>query len=116
MALFDTRGSAAAMADLLDRERQAILAGRFDALKRLLPEKERLVRRLERTPADPHAAEALLQKAAHNGRLLEAVRVGLKDAGARIAALRGPRADLQTYDAAGRKSVLGAPSGTVKRR
>ena len=48
MALFDLKDTAGAMHDVLDRERAAILSGRFDTLERLVPEKERLADRLAR--------------------------------------------------------------------
>ncbi len=108
MGLFDLRDTADSMADLLDRERGAILSGRFDLLERLAPEKERLAAKLNRNRMDPATVSRLRQKAEHNGRLLDAMRVGLKDAGARLNALRQAPEALHTYDASGRRTVIGS--------
>ena len=110
MALFDFRDTADALADLLDREREAILKGRFDLLERLIPEKERLTARLTPDAVGDKAVRGLKQKADHNARLLDAMRVGLRDAGARIAAIRKAPEDLHTYDATGRRTILGQKS------
>lgn len=115
MALFDLKDTAGAMHDVLDRERAAILSGRFDTLERLVPEKERLADRLARKGADHPELDRLRARAERNARLLEAMRNGLNDARAQLNALRGTTQDLQTYDATGRKTNLGAPRPTDRR-
>ncbi|MDF0601939.1 flagellar biosynthesis protein FlgN [Psychromarinibacter sp. C21-152] len=116
MALFEFRDAAGALHDLLDREREAILAGRFDVLERLAPEKERLGTRLARGASGGGELECLRRKAERNGRLLAAAQSGLTDAQARLEALRRPDT-LHTYDASGCKKVLdGAARPTNRRR
>lgn len=107
MALFDFRDSTNAMHDLLERERRAILEGRFDILERLTAEKERLVQRIShKMPSGPELRR-LREMSERNSRLLAAMRDGLRDAQARIDVLRRKPQTLHTYDASGRKTTLG---------
>lgn len=116
MAFFDPRGLADSVHDLLDRERAAILAGRFDVLERLTAEKERLIARLVGTGKLGGELERLRTLAERNARLLEAMRVGLKDATDRLEEMRRKPGSLHTYDASGRRTVLNPGQGQGKLR
>ena len=48
MGLFDGSGALGALNDLLDREKALILQGDIPGVQRLLPEKERLLTRVQR--------------------------------------------------------------------
>lgn len=48
MGLFDGSGTLAALATLLDREKALILKGDIEGVRRLAPEKERLLSRIGR--------------------------------------------------------------------
>ena len=65
MALFDLTTAGDALNDLFDRERKAILGGRFDVLERLAHEKERLFDAVQRKPGAPD------QLARLRGKLIE---------------------------------------------
>jgi flagellar biosynthesis/type III secretory pathway chaperone len=112
MGLFSLDSASDALEDLLDKERAAVLAARFDVLDRLTAEKERLIGLVARGDADPDALQRLRIASERNGRLLAAMRAGVQAAQKRITALRVPNAPLQTYDASGRvQAMTGAPRG-----
>jgi len=106
MGLFKPRDAVDPLEDLLDRERAVILAGQFDKLERLVAEKERLTQRLEAEGLSKRVITHLQSKAKRNGRLLQAMEAGLKEASLRISKLRDLPDELQTYDASGKKSPL----------
>jgi len=94
------------MEDLLDRERIVILSGQFDKLQKLVGEKERLAQRLDAEGLSKRVIAHLQSKAKRNGRLLQAMEAGLREASLRISTLRDLPDELQTYDAKGRKMPL----------
>lgn len=106
MARFDFRDAVDAMEDLLDRERSAILSGNFKSLEKLMAEKERLFSRVVNGAREQPTLDHLRRKAERNGRLLEAMRAGLKDASERLATMREGPAALHTYDAMGKRTPL----------
>ena len=116
MRLFDRRDNASDLAKLLDRERKAILRGDFDALRRLAPEKERLVMSAARDRPDGNRLLNLKQQAARNHVLLEAAARGIRSVAQRLGELRAPSLDLETYDSAGHRSTGVPQSGSVERR
>ncbi len=106
MPFFKLRDTVDALETLLDKERRAILAGRFDQLERLTTEKERLQIRLQTETLSKRVMTNLKVKAQRNGRLLEAMQAGLKTASARLTALRALPNELHTYDAGGARVLL----------
>ena len=106
MGLFDQAVASDALEDLLDREREAVLQGRFDVLDRLAVEKERLVRAVSKNSTGPEALIRLKTASDRNGRLLEAMRAGVDAAQKRVRAMRNQKVSLQTYDAAGRVQAI----------
>lgn len=108
-----------AMADLLDREAEALRSGAFDRIPRLVAEKERLAERLAAVPVasrpDGPGAERLREAAARNATLLQAAMEGLRSGIERVGALAAEPQGLQTYDGTGRRSAL-APRKPVSER
>ena len=114
MGLFDIKTATENLEDLLDRERVAVLNGRFDLLEQLSVEKEMLIRTVVRDGAVTEALGRLRVDTKRNSDLLEAMSAGIVAAQVKIKALKHPRSALQTYDAAGRKQAIHAhqkPSG-----
>jgi flagellar biosynthesis/type III secretory pathway chaperone len=106
MGLFDQVVASDALEDLLDRERKAVLGGRFDVLERLAAEKERLVQTVSRNGTGPNALMRLKSASERNSRLLDAMRAGVAAAQRRVSAMKNQKVSLQTYDAAGRVQAI----------
>lgn len=116
MGLFEIVPAADALADLFERERRAILAGRFDLLDRLGNEKERLFRAVERQRVGRSRLETLRRHARRNQDLLAAMERGVRAAVNRIATLNDGPVRLNTYGADGQRQVLGDPESALCRR
>ena len=101
MGLLDFGNATDAMRDLLDRERKAILDGRFDILERMSSEKERLVTLMLRGSTDLGILAELREKSERNGELLTAMRDGIRAAQDRVRKLQKGAEPLQTYDSTG---------------
>ncbi len=114
MGLFDTQSAAEALEDLLEKERAAILEGRFDKLERLAAEKERLVKSVAESGG--RGLVGLRNRAERNRALLMAMSAGVKSAIQRIEGLRGAGKPLQTYDAAGQRTAMAGSRQTLGRR
>lgn len=108
----------AALGALLDRERAALLAGRFDSMAPLLEEKTALCAALdERGIPEREDLERLKQKAARNHALLDGALRGLRQAAGRVATLRQLRHGCDTYDKTGhRQRIGGDPARQVEKR
>lgn len=105
--------------DLLDREREAILAGPIAALEVLVQKRETLVQAILADAAPPSEAflTALKAKAERNSRLLLAAMAGLRTARDQIAEASAARSRLRTYTAAGAaRDVLAPPKTRDTRR
>jgi len=116
MGLFDQVEASDALADLLERERTAVLGGRFDVLERLMAEKERLVHVVSRDGAAPNALLQLKSASERNAGLLQAMRAGVVAAQKRIGAMRKQSEPLQTYDATGRVQAINTTPGKLGHR
>lgn len=114
MGLFELPGDA--LEDLLDRERGAILAGRFDVLERLMSEKERLFAAVLRRPENTIQLARLKDMVQRNGTLLSAMENGVRAAARRIKGLGRPGPDLKTYDASGGRQVITDTRHALQRR
>ena len=80
MALFERRSPAKALADYLDKERQAVLNGNYNALEGMFAEKQRL---LEAVAKDFRAARLLpilRAKSERNNSLLQVAAQGIRHA------------------------------------
>ena len=101
MGLLDFGNTTDALRDLLDKERAAILAGRFDLLERLANEKERLVKLVAQIQTDENLLADLQEKTKRNGDLLSAMRDGIRAAQDHVRKLQRGAEPLQTYDSTG---------------
>ncbi|MCZ7674955.1 MAG: flagellar protein FlgN [Roseovarius sp.] len=108
----------AALDDLLERERKALLAGRFDGLARLLEEKTALIDRLNTLGADAlPALGGLRDKAVRNQALFDGALSGIRRASGHVASLRQVRRSFETYDETGRRRRIGGdPPGRMEKR
>jgi flagellar biosynthesis/type III secretory pathway chaperone len=109
MARTDTYG---ALADLLEAEREKLLAGDLLGLERLVDRKQSLLTRLSRTEPDPVALSGLRRDLDRNARLLAAAGQGIRDAIDRVRQLAEP-APLFTYDGTGRRREIEATAPSV---
>ncbi|MFV0512262.1 MAG: flagellar biosynthesis protein FlgN [Jhaorihella sp.] len=97
----------ATLDDLLDRERQALVAGELDELADLMAEKEALIGEIG--VPDPRAQAGLNRlrdKVHRNHALLNSALEGIRAVAGRLADLRQVRRGLETYDRSGRKTVF----------
>lgn len=116
MGWTDGRAIRDALEDLLERERALILAGDFDGLTRLAPEKEAGFAGLLKKPGDSAALDRIRRAARRNQSLLGEAARGLRAAQARLVAQERPGAALRTYGRDGVPSDLTAqPSGLIRR-
>ena len=116
MTFFNNPSLFDAVDDLLDRERQAVLAGNLDGLTRLIPEKTRLMERMARTRQPLGKTDELKAKALRNQRLLEAVAKGIKSVSAHVTGLQTSKAPLRTYDATGSSREMLQRRSTLEKR
>ncbi len=95
---------------LLEKEREALLAGDLEQIGRLMELKEQLIDKINSLDAEAKAAldrSALSQmqdKMTRNQALLQGAMEGIRAVADRIAGLRRVREGLETYDQAGRKT------------
>jgi len=106
MGLFNLKDASESLDDLLDRERLAVLNGRFDVLERMTAEKERLLRGFVQDGSSAEGLSRLRHKSERNSQLLEAMRAGVIAAQERLQAMQKKKDPLQTYDSSGRKSAI----------
>lgn len=105
------------VSDLLDEERQALLAGNMDKIEELLPKKLDLAERL--STADELEKQGLAELKPHalrNQELLNEALKGIKSVADRLAEMRRVRAQLDTYDANGRKQTFHTMQRSVEKR
>lgn len=116
MGLFDRRSNCEKLADLLDRERAAVLAGDYAALRRLMADKERLVALAVRDRPAAIDLARLKQKTARNHVLLNAAMDGIRQVSQVLAGSKPARAELSTYDKTGLLQTSQEKSATIERR
>lgn len=116
MHLFKSRDVAEALANLLERERSAVLKADFEALRDIGVEKSRLIAAVEKQVADPEKLLMLRQKLQHNQHLLEAAGKGIRAAADLLDAHSRHRDPLQTYDQSGQRQKSKTGPATFERR
>lgn len=116
MGLFNLKDAHESLEDLLDRERLAVLDGRFDVLERMTAEKERLLRGFGRDSGSADGLSRLRLKSERNSQLLDAMRAGVIAAQDRLQAMQQKKDPLQTYDSSGRKSAIRGATHTPGHR
>lgn len=107
MGLFDGSGTLAALDTLLDREKALILKGDIEGVRRLAPEKERLLSRIGRNRFKRDRLENLRKKADRNNELLAASARGFKAVQEKLIALRAAGGQHSTYDREGHRARMG---------
>jgi hypothetical protein len=104
-----------ALEDLLDRERNALMAGDIEGLSRMFDEKERLLKALDGTPEND--LQAIKAKADRNQELLNSALDGIRTVSRRLETLREVRETLNTYDQGGkRRAIQGLSRSRIERR
>ena len=104
---------AQALEDLLDRTRDALVAGDLAALAALAPRVEALTDSLAKL--DARDAQRLHRKASRNALLLQAAARGVRAAQGRFGEIvAGPT--LTTYDSRGRKEAIAPLSALAPKR
>ena len=103
--------------DLLDREREALLAGDLDKIAGLHEEKAQAIDRLNKLDLkEEEQVMALRQKADRNQELLNSALDGIRSVARRLAEVRRVKESFETYDSNGnRNSVPIARPGVTKR-
>ncbi|PJE27416.1 hypothetical protein SAMN06297129_0653 [Pseudooceanicola antarcticus] len=92
---------------LLEKERDALLAGQLQTLPELLEQKEGLIDRLNGLEGlETAELQPLRGKAQRNQALLDGALRGIRTVANRFSTLRKIRRTLETYDSQGRKSAL----------
>lgn len=90
--------------ELLDQERQALLAGDLERIGRLLSLKENLIDRLNALQIiDADRLKLVQGKVNRNQTLLNSAMEGIQAVANRMAELRKVRQSLETYDQAGKR-------------
>ncbi|MEM9966513.1 MAG: flagellar biosynthesis protein FlgN [Pseudomonadota bacterium] len=104
--------------DVLDQERTALLLGKLESLKELLPSKENLVGQLNADlPDNPGKLTRLERKLRRNQLLLDSALEGIRNVAQKMTKVHKMRGALATYDAAGRKSTIEVdPEHAVEKR
>jgi len=99
--------------DLLDRERQLLLAGNLSGLAALADEKESLIRELNALDRQDHAPLAGARtKLQRNNELLNSAMTGIQAVATRMVELRKARDGLDIYDESGRRTRYGMTACT----
>ena len=104
--------------DLLEAERQALLAGDLGKIARLVDRKEVLIDALsDMEIGDFQELDELKEKFKRNQIILDSALEGIRRVARRLATVRRVRVALDTYDADGaRKTIDLKPDGTFEKR
>jgi flagellar biosynthesis/type III secretory pathway chaperone len=99
--------------DLIEAERNALLAGDFDRISDIMEEKQALVDDLDEGSVDSDALDTVRDGLRRNHELFDEALSGLRNVAARLGDLNRVRKSINTYDSEGRKRQIDAPA--VKR-
>lgn len=116
MGLFNMTAISDQLDNLLDKEREILLAGRIEMLPRLAPQKEKLLERLSSSNISREQIEKLRRKADRNQELLLAASKGIRAVTRRLQALRSQKSQLRTYDSGGHSQNLARRASTFEKR
>lgn len=108
----------AALSEVLKQERTALTSGDFDAIRRLVPQKARLIDAVNtNAPRDAAVLQKLQEHLTRNQELLHSAMDGVRSVAEHIQAARSVQSSLKIYDGSGRAqqhSYCGAT--TLERR
>ena len=97
----------AALDELLEKERRALLAGDLELIPPLLEEKSALVDALNLlTPGEKPSMDRLRDKVGRNQALLDGALQGIRQVAGRLADLRQLRHSFDTYDEVGQRRTI----------
>ncbi|AJE44802.1 flagellar protein FlgN [Celeribacter indicus] len=113
MTILDTFRPAAALSELLDKEREAIRKADFDTLGRLLATKQSLLALVAQAKLPEPVLAELKHRAERNGRLLDACAEGVRAAQERLIAMRASSRSFTAYGPAGQTMAIGGKPLTV---
>ena len=93
--------------DLLDDERQALLAGELENIARLHDRKTQLIEELRQLDLkDQEKLRDLSKKVGRNQELLSSALDGIRAVARRLSDVRQAREKIETYDASGKKQSI----------
>jgi hypothetical protein len=115
MGIFRKHDQADTLIDLLDRECNALLAGKFDVLRRLGQEKERVLKQ-GFTKVHGNDLARIKQSVARNQAILDASARGIRSALQALDEKRVERAPFQTYDQSGKRAGNTLKTTGIERR
>ena len=116
MGFFDGKSLGQSLSALLDREKEMILRGDLVSVHKLAPEKERLLRRLARSPLQRAALADLRRRASRNNDLLAASARGYQAVLEHLRQAPTTEDHLKTYGKDGQSDVLGKRNPGFNRR
>ena len=99
---------------LLEAEKTALLAGDFEAVGAMIPEKEALAQSFEQS--DSGALSILADTLARNGVLLAAAKDGVSTVVQTMRQQRDARRTLSSYDKNGNATQISQPTRATERR
>lgn len=105
-----------ALDQLLETEYKSIRDGAYDALPKILAEKERMLERLMRERVDPGLLVLLRGKIARNATLLSAASRGIRSAIQRLDIIKNGPLPLTTYGPQGAITSMGPKRLTMERK
>ena len=115
--MHENSDTAAALDDLLDRERQALLRGDLDGLIRLHASKESLLEQLNRTGGDLDNLSAVQKKLHRNQSLVQSALRGVRSAIQKVQQARNNQGQVVTYTESGSRNTVHVTStGSMERR
>lgn len=105
-----------AVLSLLAEEQDALKKGEFDRLSQLASQKEACTSALSDMRLTQSQADKLRREADKTARLLAAAIAGMKDAQARLMALKDTRDGLSVYTAGGARENVATPSRDLEHK
>lgn len=94
--------------DILEKERLAIIAGKFEIVDELSSSKQDTFEQLIRSKPNPHSLKSIENALIRNQSLFSSAIEGVKSAQSRLDALREVREGLSVYDRSGRLAQVSA--------
>ena len=116
MALFKSRHLFDQLDDLLEKERNAVLNGDFETLRRLMDKKERIMAQVLQQTEPSQRLQSLQRKVDRNQRLLIAAGNGIRTVSDFLKKLEQPNDPLRTYDQSGSVHSHAAGQASTGRR
>ena len=101
---------------LLDEERSALIAGDYDALQQLGPEKWDLLNRLPASDLGDDDLRPVARRIERNQKLIKAAILGARSARSRIDVLHELSLAFESYDRSGQRARIGTNTHVIERK